>query len=155
MMTKHTSDVTIAALTEWMLAHQDDTGCREAADTLGGLGAVSNLIGMLDGSITARCAIEIADALATHGGMRVITDMMRLHGEFGAVAGILGMAIRRIEEERDCTCSMCGDPLDTDDDRDDHDNDDDDYGGGLVGSGTGGRVRPVSPPDHRQPDSRN
>lgn len=102
-MTKHTDDVQVAALTEWMLSHQDDTGCREAADTLGQLGAVSALLGMLDGPITACCAIEIADALVTHGESRVLTDMMRLHAEFSAVAGILGMAIRKIEEEADCT----------------------------------------------------
>ena len=147
-MIKHTDDVTVAALTAWMLANQDDTGCREAADTLGGLGAVSALLAMLDGPITACCAIEIADALVTHGESRVITDIMRLHAEFGAVAGSLGAAIRKIQEEGDCTCSMCGDLLDND-----NDNDDDD-GESRDGSGTGGRGRPVSPPDRRS-DSRN
>ena len=132
-MIKHTRDVTIVALTRWMLANQDDTGCQEAADTLGDLGAISTLMEMLGEPLTPRCAASVAIALSVYGDVSLIPDLCRLRVEYGSVVTMLNHAIEKIAEDgSECTCGDCGGPLEDDEDE------------GLVSRGT---VRPVTPPD--------
>ena len=107
-MKKHTTDVTVAALRQWMLANQDDTGCREAADQLGALGAISILLETLDGPLTARCALEVAAALGQHGDARDLPDLYRHRAEYGRIAAMLDVAIESIEEDAsECPCDEC------------------------------------------------
>ena len=107
-MTKHTTDVTVAALRQWVLANQDDTGCREAADQLGAMGAIAVLLEMLDGPLTARCALEVAAALGQHGDARDLPELYRLRAEHERVAAMLDVAIENIEEDAaECTCDEC------------------------------------------------
>lgn len=138
-MIKHTRDVAIVALTQWMFANQDDTGCLEAADTLGNLGAVTALLEMLGGPLTPRCAASVATAISVHGDTNLLPDLCRLRVEFDAAALMLNHAIDKIVEDGgECTCSDCGGPLEDDED--------------LV---SGGTIRPVTPPDDQHPHLRN
>ena len=107
-MIKHSDNVTVAALRHWILANQDDTGCREAAETLGELGAVSTLLEMLDGPLTARCAMEVAAALGNHADASHLPHLSRHRAEFSAVAAMLDVAMEDIEEDQgECTCGQC------------------------------------------------
>ena len=136
-MIKHTDNVAIAALTQWMLANQDDTGCREAAETLGELGAVSTLLEMLDGPLTARCALEVAAALGNHADASHLPHLYRHYTEFGKVTAMIEIAIEEAEENAgECTCGQCRD-----------------VPGGQ--SGPDGTDRPVGAPDNLPPYLRN
>lgn len=107
-MIKHTDNVAVAALTQWMLSHQDDSGCGEAADTLGELGAVSVLLEMLDGPLTARCALEVAAALGKHADTSHLPHLYRHRAEFGRVAAMLDVAMEDVGENgTECTCGEC------------------------------------------------
>ena len=107
-MIKHTDNVTVAALRHWILTNQDDTGCREAAETLGELRAVSALLEMLDGPLTARCAMEVAAALGNHADASHLPHLYRHRAEFSKIAAMIGVAIEDIEENQgDCTCGQC------------------------------------------------
>ena len=103
-MIKHTDNVAIAALTQWMLTNQDDTGCREAANQLGELGAVSTLLEMLDGPLTARCALEVAAALGNYADATHLSHLYRHRAEYGRIAAVLDFAIEQNDEE--CTCGQ-------------------------------------------------
>ena len=112
-MIKHTDNVTVTALTQWILTNQDDTGCREAAETLGELGAVSTLLEMLDGPLTARCALEVAAALGNYADASHLPHLYRHHVEFSKVAAMIEVAIEEAEEsQEECTCGTCRDVFD-------------------------------------------
>ena len=111
-MIKHTDNVTVAALTHWMLANQDDSGCHEAANQIGALGAVPTLLEMLDGPLTARCALEVADALVDHADASHLPHLYRHRTEFGKIAAMIDVAIDEIEESQgECTCGQCRDAV--------------------------------------------
>ena len=109
-MISHTENVAVAALRQWMLANQDDTGCREAAETLGGLGAISVSLEMLDGPLTARCVLAVVEALGNHAHASNLHHLLRHRAEFGRVAAMLDVAIEEAEEsQEECTCGQCRD----------------------------------------------
>ena len=106
-MIKHTDNVAVSALRQWMLANQDDTGCREAAETLGGIGAISVLLEMLDGPLTTRCAFEVAAVLGNHADASHLPHLYRYHVEFSKVAAMIKVAIEEAEESAgECTCGQ-------------------------------------------------
>lgn len=132
-MIRHTRDVTIVALTRWMMSNQDDPGCRQAANALGDLGARAALLEMLDGSITPRCAAAVANGLVLCNAedFHLLPDLYRLADQYSAVVDLLNETIGLIEADDDeCTCRDCGAPLEEDE--------------GLASRGT---IRPMTPPD--------